>query len=164
MPLISRSAALDTNYLNVDGAKKPEHRNQHAAVSTGRSGRADRRARHSVSDGLIWLAAHRSRPERHVAPLSMLGDKSTMPSTLLWGAAPRGASASRSWAAASITGAFAGGVKSATTKSKLPKVEADTVPSNGELARTRTAASRVRTLAIAPDQTRREGRYESQKL
>jgi hypothetical protein len=36
VPLISRSAALDTNYLNVDGAKKPEHRNQHAAVSTGR--------------------------------------------------------------------------------------------------------------------------------
>ena len=25
VPLISRSAALDTNYLNVDGAKKPEH-------------------------------------------------------------------------------------------------------------------------------------------
>ena len=125
--LISRSAALDTNHLKVDGAKKPEHRNKHAAVSTGQEGCADRWDRHSVSEGLIWLAAHRGRPERHVAPLSMLGAKSTMPSTLLWGAAPRGASASRSWAAASITGAFAGGVKSATTKSKLPKIEADTV-------------------------------------
>ena len=32
-PLISRSAALDTNHLIVDGTKKSEHRNQHTAVT-----------------------------------------------------------------------------------------------------------------------------------
>ena len=64
--LISRSAALDTNHLKVDGVKKSAHQNQHAAVNTAQTGRADRRARHTVSEGLIWLAAHRSRPERHV--------------------------------------------------------------------------------------------------
>ena len=31
-PLTSRSAALDTNHLKVDGAKNSEHRNQHTAV------------------------------------------------------------------------------------------------------------------------------------
>ena len=122
--LISRSAALDTNHLKVDGAKKPEHRNKHAAVSTGQEGCADRWDRHSVSEGLIWLAAHRGRPERHVAPLSMLCAKLSMSSTLLWGVAPCGTPASRSWAAASITGALAGGVNSDVTKSKLAKIEA----------------------------------------
>jgi hypothetical protein len=40
----------------------------------------------------------------------MLVAELTMPSTRLWVDAPCGASISGSWAAASITGAFAGGV------------------------------------------------------
>ena len=125
--LISRSAALDTNHLKVDGVTKSAHQNQHAAVNTAQTGRADRRARHAVSEGLIWLAAHRSRPERHVAPLIMLSAKPSMSSTLLWGAAPCGTSAGRLWASASITGAVTGGVKAARAKSKLGKIEAGTV-------------------------------------
>ena len=33
--LISKSVALDTNLLKVDGAKKAERRNQHTTVSAG---------------------------------------------------------------------------------------------------------------------------------
>ena len=38
-----------------------------------------------------------------------------------------GAPASRSWTAAGVTGALAGGVNDVTLKTKLPKIEADTV-------------------------------------
>ena len=130
--LISKSVALDTNLLKVVGAKKSEHRNQHPAVSTDQQGRADRRARHSGREGLNRHAAHRGRQERHVAPLSMLAAKVTMPSTRLWGVAPCGASTSSSWAAAIITGAFTGGVNSLMIKSKLAKIEACTVRAGRE--------------------------------
>ena len=53
----------------------------------------------------------------------MVAAKVTMPSTRLWGDVPCGASTSRLRAAASITGAFAGGVNSNVTKSKLDKIE-----------------------------------------
>jgi hypothetical protein len=126
-PLTSRSAALDTNHLKVDGAKNSEHRNQHTAVSTDQQGRTDRQARHSVREGLNWHAAHCGHPERHVAPLSMLVAKPTMSSTLLWGAVPLGAPASLSAAAARVSSGLAGAVKAAIAKSKLCKNEADTV-------------------------------------
>ena len=126
-PLISRSAALDTNHLIVDGAKKSEHRNQHTAVSTYQQGRADHQARHLVREGSNWHAAHRGPPERHVTPLSMLVAKPTVSSTLLWGAVPLSAPASLSAAAARVSSGLAGAVKAAIAKSKLCKNEADTV-------------------------------------
>eukprot|EP00966_Prymnesium_polylepis_P229566 5311861-Prymnesium_polylepis.1 len=56
----------------------------------------------------------------------MLVAKSTRPSTRLWRAAPLGAPASLSAAAARISDGVAGGVKAARAKSKLGKIEADT--------------------------------------
>ena len=126
-PLTSRSAALDTNHLKVDGAKNSEHRNQHTAVSTDQQGRTDRQARHSVREGSNWHAAHRGPPERHVTPLSMLVAKPTVSSTLLWGAVPLSAPASLSAAAARVSSGLAGAVKAAIAKSKLCKIEANTV-------------------------------------
>ena len=125
--LISKSVALDTNLLKVVGAKKSEHRNQHTAVSTDQQGRADRQARHSGREGLNRHAAHRSRQERHVAPLSMLAAKATSPSARLGDARPLGAAASRFWTAAGVSYGLAGGVKAARAKSKLGKIEAATV-------------------------------------
>ena len=127
--LISKSVALDTNLLKVVGAKKPEHRNQHTVVSTDQQGRADRQARHSGRQGLNRHAAHRSRQERHVAPLSMLAAKVTTPSARLGDARPLGAAASRFLTAAGVSYGLAGGVKAARAKSKLGKIEADTVSS-----------------------------------
>ena len=134
-PLISRSAALDTNHLIVDGAKKSEHRNQHTAVSTYQQGRADHQARHSVREGSNWHAAHRGPPERHVTPLSMLVAKPTVSSTLLWGAVPLSAPASLSAAAARVSSGLAGAVKSDVAQTKLCKIEADTVDSREEIPR-----------------------------
>ena len=66
--------------------------------------------------------------ELRAAPLSMGFTKATTPSARLGDARPLGAAASRFWTAAGVSYGLAGGVKAARAKSKLGKIEADTVP------------------------------------
>jgi hypothetical protein len=65
--------------------------------------------------------------ERRVAPTSKVATKVTTISTRLWDAAPIGAPASLSWAAAGVSSRFLGGVKNLRLESKLARIEANTV-------------------------------------
>ena len=123
-PLISEKASAWHNLLKVVGLNEFECRKRPNVVHMDSLGRPHRRTRQPLED--CWTH-HTARSSGESHRWACWPRKNTTASTHLWDAAPPGAPASLSLAAAGVMGVPAGTVKTARTISKLYKIEADTV-------------------------------------
>ena len=125
-PPICRPGAHCTDLLKIVRGQHTECRTRRIAVRIGYLGHGACRTRSFFGGIAAQLRAQQLRGERRIVPLSLETAKATTTSPFPRVAVLLGAPVSRSWAATSVTGGLAGGVKSATTTSKLYKIEADT--------------------------------------